>query len=101
MGAHLLEGRLDVGALETFKTGVDYQLYHALAILVLAALFRFRPDHILKIAYLMVAGIVLFSGSLYALALTDWRWVAFLTPLGVVCFLSAWLWLAFGFFGRD
>lgn len=88
-GAHALKGRLSPEALAVFETGVRYQAYHALALLLLAALRG--PD---RAAWCFVGGIVLFSGSLYALALTGVRWLGAVTPLGGLLFLAGWLLLA-------
>jgi len=90
-GAHGLEGRLPPEALEVFETGVRYQMYHALGLLGVAALGSRWPDPLWGVAgWLFLAGIVLFSGSLYALALTGVRWLGAITPVGGVCFLAGW-----------
>lgn len=90
-GAHALKGTLQANnTAEAWKTAVLYHFIHALALLVLATLpaaSRAAP------AALFAAGIVIFSGSLYLLALTNIRWLGALTPLGGFCFLGAWLWL--------
>jgi uncharacterized membrane protein YgdD (TMEM256/DUF423 family) len=85
-GAHALKNRLTPEMLTVFETGVRYQAYHALALLLLAALRG--PD---KAAWCFVGGIVLFSGSLYALALTGVRWLGAITPIGGVLFLVGWV----------
>lgn len=93
--AHALKTRLDAHAIEVFHTASYYQLTHALALL---ALGLWQPATALpglkSITGLMQAGIVLFSGSLYLLALTGIKWLGMITPLGGLCFLAAWLWLA-------
>jgi uncharacterized membrane protein YgdD (TMEM256/DUF423 family) len=78
--------------LSVFETGVRYQMYHALAILVVAsAMGHFGNARLLGIAgWLFTAGIVLFSGSLYALALSDIRILGAVTPLGGLLFLAGW-----------
>ncbi|PSR24168.1 MAG: DUF423 domain-containing protein [Sulfobacillus acidophilus] len=96
-GAHGLTRRVTADRLKTYQTGVQYQLFHSLAILVTGlAAFRFAPAALLVwAAWLFVAGIVLFSGSLYFLALVRLpaRW-GVITPLGGLCFLGGWaLWL--------
>lgn len=88
-GAHALKNRLSPEMLAVFETGVRYQAYHALALLLLAALRG--PD---RAGWCFLAGIVLFSGSLYALALTGARWLGAITPLGGLLFLAGWLFLA-------
>jgi uncharacterized membrane protein YgdD (TMEM256/DUF423 family) len=88
-GAHALAGALDAHALQTFETGARNHMYHALAIgLAALALRDQRPARLA--AALFLAGIVLFSGSLYALALTGLRPLAYATPFGGVAFLAGW-----------
>ena len=98
-GAHGLRGSLDPDALGTFETGVRYQMYHALALLFLGAMGgRLGLDQSNWIGWLFTAGIVIFSGSLYLLAITGWRWFGAITPLGGLCFLAGWAvlgWRAF------
>jgi uncharacterized membrane protein YgdD (TMEM256/DUF423 family) len=99
-GAHALRERLSASLLDTFQTGATYQMYHALALVgvgLLLARFSVEGSPWLSAAgWLFVAGTVLFSGSLYALALTDTRWLGAITPLGGVAFLLGWLALAIG-----
>jgi uncharacterized membrane protein YgdD (TMEM256/DUF423 family) len=76
-GAHALEARLDPGLLATFETGVRYQMYAALALLFLGT----QPTQ-RRAPLLLLAGAVIFSGSLYALALSGVRWLGAVTPLG-------------------
>jgi uncharacterized membrane protein YgdD (TMEM256/DUF423 family) len=88
-GAHALTGTLDAPALQTFETGARYHMYHALA-MGLAAL-ALRDTRTARVAAaLFLAGIVLFSGSLYALALSGLRPFAYATPFGGVAFLAGW-----------
>jgi uncharacterized membrane protein YgdD (TMEM256/DUF423 family) len=97
-GAHALKSRLSSEALAIFETGVRYQMFHALALLVVAARL---PDPRGSIAgWLFVAGTVLFSGSLYALALTGIRGLGAITPVGGLCFLAGWALLALAFARR-
>jgi len=99
-GAHALRERLSASLLETFQTGATYQMYHALALVgvgLLLARFSVEGSGWLSAAgWLFVAGTVLFSGSLYALALTDTRWLGAITPLGGVAFLLGWAGVAIG-----
>jgi uncharacterized membrane protein YgdD (TMEM256/DUF423 family) len=99
-GAHGLRERLSTDMLGTFQTAATYQMYHALALLAVGILLsRFAQDSstwLTAAGWLFVAGSVLFSGSLYALALTDIRWLGAITPLGGVAFLLGWLALAVG-----
>jgi uncharacterized membrane protein YgdD (TMEM256/DUF423 family) len=94
-GAHALRGRLTPELLQVFETGARYQLIHALAMILaaLAAERGGRPGLGLA-GGLFAAGIVLFSGSLYALALSGIRLFGAITPLGGLCFLAGWLLLA-------
>jgi uncharacterized membrane protein YgdD (TMEM256/DUF423 family) len=89
--AHGLRERLDARALEVFETGARYQMYHALAI-ILAGVIAGRGAQ--TAGWIFQAGIVLFSGSLYALALSGTKVLGAVTPLGGVAFLAGWLWLA-------
>jgi uncharacterized membrane protein YgdD (TMEM256/DUF423 family) len=98
-GAHALRDRLSPEVLQTFQTGVTYQMYHALALLGVGILMgRFSiegPAWLSASGWLFIAGTLLFSGSLYALALSGMTWLGAITPLGGVAFLAAWLLLAF------
>jgi len=94
-GAHALRARLGPELLAVFETGARYQMYHALALLVVAGVISVAPSHWAEAAgWLFVAGTVLFCGSLYLLALTGQRWLGAVTPLGGVAFLVGWLSLA-------
>jgi uncharacterized membrane protein YgdD (TMEM256/DUF423 family) len=89
--AHGLKTKLSETLLNTFQTGVQYQMYHSLAIILLIILYRQIPQSLLLYsAGFMVAGIVLFSGSLYMLAITQIKWFGPITPLGGVCFIIGW-----------
>jgi uncharacterized membrane protein YgdD (TMEM256/DUF423 family) len=92
-GAHGLRARLTPEMLDVYKTGVTYHMWHALAILMvaLAADRAGDPKRLVLSGWLLAIGIVLFSGSLYALALTNVRIVGAITPLGGLCFLTGWL----------
>jgi uncharacterized membrane protein YgdD (TMEM256/DUF423 family) len=89
--AHGLRERLATRALEVFETGARYQMYHALAI-IFAGLLATRSAA--TAGWIFQAGIALFSGSLYALALTDVKILGAITPLGGLAFLVGWCWLA-------
>ena len=94
-GAHALKGRLDVELLATFEVGVRYQMYHALALLAVGwACTRWPGTAVTASGWLFVAGTVVFSGSLYALALTGARWLGAITPLGGLALLAGWVCLA-------
>jgi uncharacterized membrane protein YgdD (TMEM256/DUF423 family) len=93
---HGLQGRLDAHSLQIFETGARYHMYHALAIGLGAFAIRDAAAGPATWACgFFLAGICLFSGSLYLLALTGVRGFAFVTPIGGVCFLIGWGALAF------
>ena len=94
-GAHGLRGRLSPESLNVFETGVRYQMYHAFAIFVVAiALTRFGGWSVRAAGWLFTLGIIVFSGSLYALALTGVRTFGAITPIGGLAFLIGWVCLA-------
>lgn len=95
-GAHALKARLTPDLLAIWQTGVLYHLIHALALLALGLYARAAasPSPITVPACSFLAGIALFSGSLYALALTGIRPLGAITPFGGVAFLFAWGWIA-------
>ena len=94
-GAHGLETRVDARMLQRFHTGVEYQFYHALALLGVGLLRLHVPQRWLDYAgYAFITGIVLFSGSLYLYVLTGVRAVAMITPVGGMAFVVGWLLLA-------
>jgi len=94
-GAHGLRARLSADALAIWKTAVDYQFYHALALLLVGLWAMQQPARALNVAGTCFAlGVVLFSGSLYALALSGVRVLGAITPLGGLLFLCGWLSLA-------
>jgi len=94
-GAHALKARLPPDLLAVFDTGARYHLFHALGLIGVAwAASRFPGAAVTWAGWLLVAGTVLFSGSLYALALTGVRALGAITPLGGVAFIAGWLCLA-------
>jgi uncharacterized membrane protein YgdD (TMEM256/DUF423 family) len=100
--AHALKARLDARSLEVFETGARYQMYHALAIVLCGLLMLPRAGQgwsglggAQAAGWTMQVGIVLFSGSLYALALTGVKGLGAVTPFGGVAFLVGWGWLAY------
>ena len=94
-GAHALRSRLSPDLLVTFETGARYQMYHALGLVAVAWAASRWPGALTTAAgWLLVAGTVLFSGSLYALALSGVRALGAVTPLGGVAFLAGWAVLA-------
>jgi len=90
-GAHGLRDRLSAEMLAIFETGVRYHLIHALALLVTAwATTRWEGGLIAVAGWLFVVGIVVFSGSLYLLSLTETRWLGAITPIGGVALVVGW-----------
>lgn len=91
-GAHALKNVLQPEYLSIYQTGITYQMWHALGLLLLALLQQQDPlSKLLKWSvYLMMMGIILFSGSLYLLVGLDQRWLGMITPLGGVSFIAAW-----------
>ena len=96
-GAHALKARLSADMLAVWQTAVQYHLWHALGLVAVGLLAQHLPASVpVRVAgWLMVAGIVLFSGSLYVLAATGTRWLGAVTPLGGACLIVAWLVVAF------
>jgi uncharacterized membrane protein YgdD (TMEM256/DUF423 family) len=94
-GAHALQELLDDYALGIWETAVQYQMFHTIALLAVQWLLQHgkQPDGLKLAGYAFVTGIVLFSGSLYLLALTGQRWLGMVTPLGGVAFLVGWVML--------
>jgi uncharacterized membrane protein YgdD (TMEM256/DUF423 family) len=92
-GAHGLEGKLEPKYLETWKTGVTYQMFHATGLLIIAVLLGNLPASSLLSwsGWLMFIGIIFFSGSLYVLSVTQISILGAVTPLGGVAFLAAWI----------
>jgi len=94
-GAHALKARLSADMLAVFEVGARYQLIHALALLAAAWVAgRWPGPAALAAGWMFVAGSVLFSGSLYLLALSGARWLGAITPIGGVAFLAGWACLA-------
>jgi uncharacterized membrane protein YgdD (TMEM256/DUF423 family) len=94
-GAHALKARLPTDLLTIFETGARYHMYHALGLIAVGLVAQTRPSPLLSGAGgAMLVGILLFSGSLYALALTGVRALGAITPLGGLGFLAGWALLA-------
>lgn len=91
--SHALKSRLSDRALEIFETGTKYQMYHSLALL-LVALLLIRLETplatLVSAGYAFIIGILIFSGSLYALSLTGIKWLGAITPFGGAAFLIGW-----------
>lgn len=94
-GAHALRGRVSAELLEVYKTGMLYHFIHALGLFVVAWLSSVSMDpKISWSGWLLLTGIVVFSGSLYMLVWTGQKWLGAITPLGGLSFLAGWLMLA-------
>ena len=94
-GAHGLRARVSPEMLAVFETGARYQMYHALALLAVGwAASRWPAGGAAIAGWLFLAGTLLFSGSLYLLALGGPRWLGAVTPVGGLCFLAGWALLA-------
>jgi uncharacterized membrane protein YgdD (TMEM256/DUF423 family) len=90
-GAHGLRERISQHSLEVFETGVRYQMFHALAMILCAVI---ATSGARTAGWLFQGGIALFSGSLYLLALTETKWLGAITPIGGLSFLAGWAALA-------
>lgn len=101
--AHQLRGSISDNALEIFETSVKYQFYHVFALLAVGIIYREFPNNLLKWSgRLFIAGIILFSGSLYiltwiiAVGMSGYNWVGIFTPFGGLCFILGWIFLFLG-----
>jgi uncharacterized membrane protein YgdD (TMEM256/DUF423 family) len=94
-GAHGLEGKISERMLEVWKTGVTYQMFHAIGLLAIGLLVGKFPQ-VTSFSWMMFIGIVLFSGSLYALSTTGIKFFGPITPLGGLAFLVAWVFVIVG-----
>lgn len=103
--AHALKDMISEHAIVTFETGVRYQFYHAFALMATGILYKdFQSRRMIWAGRLFMAGMVLFSGSLYALAVLqamvspDFKWIGAITPFGGLCFITGWVLLFLSFF---
>ena len=101
-GAHALKARLAPELMAAYKTGVEYHFYHALGLVLVGLVALQLPGsaYLRGAGWAMLAGIALFSGSLYLLALTGLRWPSAVTPVGGVAFIAAWGLFAAAVLGR-
>jgi uncharacterized membrane protein YgdD (TMEM256/DUF423 family) len=102
-GAHALKERLDAHSLGVWEKAVFYHFIHALGVLVVSMLPRtgtFPLNGASSVCWLLSAGVLIFSGSLYTLALTGVRSMGAITPIGGLCFIAAWLLLAYYFIAQ-
>jgi len=91
-GAHVLKGIINPEMLEVYKTGVQYQFYHTFALLATGILMHFNQSKALKwSAWLFMIGLILFSGSLYVLAISGIKEIGMITPFGGITWVMAWI----------
>jgi uncharacterized membrane protein YgdD (TMEM256/DUF423 family) len=91
-GAHGLKSQLSTDMMQTYKTGVEYHFYHALGLLLIGILAISFPSEMIKwSAILITLGIILFSGSLYVLAVSGIKWLGAITPVGGLSFIAGWV----------
>jgi uncharacterized membrane protein YgdD (TMEM256/DUF423 family) len=100
VGSHALEGTLTANnRLETYETAVFYHSFHTIALFCIGILqLHFRSKNLMNGAYIMISGIILFSGSLYLLSLSDKEFFAYITPFGGVLFLLSWALVFYGIY---
>jgi|TARA_B100001245_G_C22732917_1_gene355717 uncharacterized membrane protein YgdD (TMEM256/DUF423 family) len=95
-GAHGLKNKITADYLAIFNTGVKYHFYHALGLIIIGILaFHFPSEPLNLPSIFFVAGICLFSGSLYVLSITGLKWVGAITPLGGLSFIIGWILTAY------
>lgn len=98
-GAHALKTQLSPEMMLVYRTGVEYQFYHALGLLFIGTTgFHIKSKYLLWSGQLITAGIILFSGSLYILALTGIKTIGAITPIGGLSFVAGWIFLAIALF---
>lgn len=95
-GAHGLKSRLTTDMMDIFQTAVQYHFYHALGLLAVGIIAMHLPESgwLKASGWAMIAGIVIFSGSLYLLSVTGIKWLGAITPIGGTAFIAAWVLLA-------
>jgi uncharacterized membrane protein YgdD (TMEM256/DUF423 family) len=93
-GAHALRSHLEPRDLETFETAVRYQMYHAFALFAAAWLLSRNAPYAATAAWALIAGVAIFSGSLYLLVATSQRWLGAVTPIGGLALIAGWVLLA-------
>lgn len=99
-GAHGLKEKIPANLLAAYQAGVEYHFYHALGLILVGIMaFHFPQASGLRIgSWILFLGIVLFSGSLYVMALTGIRWLGAITPIGGTAFIVGWLWIVWSVF---
>jgi uncharacterized membrane protein YgdD (TMEM256/DUF423 family) len=100
-GAHSLKATLTPEMLAIYHTGVDYQFYHSIGLLIIGLMgFHFQSKWLGRAGILLIAGIILFSGSLYMLSLIGLKGIGAITPIGGLSFVAGWICLAIGLWKR-
>ena len=98
-GAHVLKEKVNIEDIAIFETGVRYQMYHSIALILLGTIGFHVPKDVIEVpAILFFVGIGIFSGSLYLLVLMNIRFLGAFTPIGGICFLLGWSLFAFNIF---
>lgn len=101
-GAHIVEGMLSPDRFDVYRTAVQYHFYHALGLLIVGVVsFHINNKWMKWSGYSLVAGIFIFSGSLYLLTLLDIGWLGAITPIGGVAFILGWIFLFLGLIRND
>lgn len=102
-GAHVVESRLTPGRFDIYQTAVDYHFYHALGLLITGLIQHHLPGSawIKRAGWSLFAGVLIFSGSLYLLTLTDTEWLGVVTPVGGAFMIGGWMCLVFGLVKKD
>jgi uncharacterized membrane protein YgdD (TMEM256/DUF423 family) len=97
-GAHIVEGMLTPDRFDVYQTAVQYHFYHALGLILIGALSQHLDETkwLRWSGWLITAGVVIFSGSLYLLTLTDTGWLGAITPIGGAAFIAGWICFAIG-----
>lgn len=100
-GAHALKDHLTPQMLAIYHTGVDYHFYHSIGLLIIGLTgFHIQSKWLTQAGVFLIAGIVLFSGSLYVLSLTGVKSIGMITPFGGLSFVAGWICLAIGLWKR-
>lgn len=99
-GAHIVQDMLTADRFAVYQTGVEYHFYHAIGLLIIGTLALIeKPNRWLTYSsYCMISGILIFSGSLYILTLTDTGWLGAITPIGGFAFILGWVFLVVGIY---
>ncbi|MDH5517867.1 MAG: DUF423 domain-containing protein [Gammaproteobacteria bacterium] len=96
-GAHAVKAWLATDLMAVYQTAVSYQMYHSLGLILIGLIYHHHQSRLIKSAgWLMLSGMIIFSGSLYLLSLAGIRWLGMITPVGGICLIIAWLFLLMG-----